>query len=97
MILKEILNHFEIDVNLPNYLLDESFNKIFLDGDLSKNDNLYKITIKTRQDVTHNMFIRPDDEFPITIISELPNGRLNGIKFGQNKDDVNYINEMPDF
>ena len=97
MILKDILNHFEINVNLPDYLLDESFNKVFLDGDLSKNDNLYKITIKTRQDVTHNMFIRPDNEFPIIIMSELPNGRLNGMKFGQTKSDVEYINEMPDF
>ena len=97
MILREILTHFEIDINLPDYLLDESFNKIFLDGDLSKNDNLYKITIETRQDVTHNMFIRPHDEFPIVIMSELPNGRLNGMKFGQTKSDVEYINEMPDF
>ena len=97
MILKDILNHFEIDVKLPDYLLDESFNKVFLDGDLSKKDNLYKITIKTRQDVTHNMFIRPDDEYPIAIMSELPNGRLNGMKFGQTKSDVEYINEMPDF
>ena len=91
------MNHFEIEANIPDYLLDESFNKIFLDGDLSKKDNLYKITIKTRQDVTHNMFIRPNDEFPIIIISELPNGRLNGMKFGPTQNDVEYINEMPDF
>ncbi len=97
MILKDILNHFEIEANIPDYLLDESFNKIFLDGDLSKKDNLYKITIKTRQDVTHNMFIRPNDEFPIIIISELPNGRLNGMKFRPTQNDVEYINEMPDF
>ena len=47
MILKDLLIHFNIEETLPDYLLDESFNQIFLDGDLSINDNHYKISIKT--------------------------------------------------
>ena len=85
MILRELLDHFEIDEELPEHLLEHPFNKVFLDGNLTKQDNNYKIAIKTRQNVTHQMFIRPGDEFPLAILSELPNGLLNGIKFGQNE------------
>ena len=94
MILKNLLNHFHIDVELPDYLLDESFNEIFKDGDLSKKYNSFEISIKTRQNVTHHMFINSDEEYPLIIISELPNGSLNGMKFGQSKGDVKYINEL---
>ena len=85
MILKDLLNHFEIDDEFPSHLLDESFNEVFLDGDLSIKQNTYEIVVTTRQNVTHKMFIRPDEEFPVIIMSELPNGMLNGMKFSRNK------------
>ena len=94
MILRELLNHFDIDESFPDYLLDESFNEIFLDGDLSKIDNTYKIEIKTRQDVTHTMYLNPNDDFPVKVMSKLPNGKLNGIKFGNKKDDLTFINKL---
>lgn len=94
MILKDLLNHFDIEDNLPDYLLEQSFNEVFLDGDFSKTDNNYKIAVKTRQNVTHQMFIRPGDECPVVIMSELPNGNLNGMKFGQSQGDVKYINNL---
>ena len=94
MILKDILDYFNIDESFPDYLLEQSFNKIFLDGDLSKTDNNYKIVVKTRQDVTHQMFLRPGDDYPVIILSELPNGLLNGMKFGLTEDDVAYISEL---
>jgi hypothetical protein len=90
MQLKEILDHFNIDVELPDYLYSESFNEIFCAGEVEIDDGSYKISIKTRQNVTHNMIIKPDDETPITIISKLPSGLLNGVKFGQVKGDVTY-------
>ena len=85
MILKELLDHISIDVNLPEYLMDQTFNVVFLDGDLSRKDNNYKIVVKTRQNVTHMMFIKPDEEFPIVIMSKLPNGLMNGMKFSRNE------------
>lgn len=85
MILTELLSHFQIDVELPDYLLNQTFNEVFLDGDLTKNDNDYKIVVRTRQDVTHMMFIKPEEEFPIIIMSELPNGLLNGMKFSKSE------------
>lgn len=94
MILKDLLNHFDIEDNLPDYLLEQSFNEVFLDGDFSKTDNNYKIAVKTRQNVTHQMFIMPGDEYPVVIMSELPNGNLNGMKFGQSQGDVKYINNL---
>lgn len=94
MILRDLLNHFEIDESFPDYLLEQSFNKVFLDGDLSKTDNNYKIVVTTRQDVTHQMFLRPGDNYPVAILSELPNGLLNGMKFGLSEDDVVYINKL---
>lgn len=94
MILKDLLDYFNIEDNLPDYLLEQPFNDVFLDGDFEKTDDTYKIEVTTRQDVTHQMFIRPEDEFPLTIMSVLPNGNLNGMKFGQNKGDVTYINEL---
>ncbi|MEE0940231.1 hypothetical protein [Methanobrevibacter sp.] len=94
MILKDLLDYFNIEDNLPDYLLEQPFNEVFLDGDFEKTDDTYKIEVTTRQDVTHQMFIRPEDEFPLTIMSVLPNGNLNGMKFGQNKGDVTYINEL---
>ena len=94
MILKDLLDYFNIEDNLPDYLLEQPFNEVFLDGEFEKTDNTYKIEVTTRQDVTHQMFIRPEDEFPLTIMSVLPNGNLNGMKFGQNKGDVTYINEL---
>ncbi len=94
MLLKEILEHFDIDVELPDYLYTESFNKIFCDGELEKKEGSYKINIKTRQNVTHNMIISPDDNTPVTVISELPNGLLNGVKFGMTKGDVTYTDHL---
>ena len=94
MILKDLLDYFNIEDNLPDYLLQQPFNEVFLDGEFEKTDNTYKIEVTTRQDVTHQMFIRPEDEFPLIIMSVLPNGNLNGMKFGQNKGDVTYINEL---
>lgn len=85
VILTDLLNHFNINVDLPDYLLNHRFNEVFLDAQLSLKDNSYEIAVKTRQNVTHMMFIRPNDEFPLIILSELPNGLLNGIKFGQNE------------
>jgi hypothetical protein len=61
---------------------------------MSKIDNHYKIVVTTRQDVTHQMFIKPQDDYPVVIMSILPNGNLNGMKFGQTKDDVKYINKL---
>lgn len=94
MIFKELLAHFDIDENFPEYLLDESFNEVFLEGDLSKMDNSYKIVVKTRQNVIHSMYINPDDDFPVKVMSELPNGKLNGIKFGCTKNDLAFIDEL---
>ena len=94
MILKDLLEYFDIEESFPDYLLEQTFNKIFLDGDLSKSDNNYMIVVKTRQDVTHQMFLKPDDEYPVIIMSELPNGSLNGMKFGRSEDDVKYVNEL---
>ena len=94
MILKELLNHFSIDADLPDYILAQTFNVVFLDGDLSQKDNDYKIVVKTRQNVTHMMFIKPDEEFPIVIMSELPNGLMNGMKFSRNEGEGIPINKL---
>ncbi len=94
MILKDLLDYFKIDESFPDYLLEQSFNKVFLDGDLSKTDDSYKIAVKTRQDVTHQMFLKLQEDYPVIILSELPNGSLNGMKFGLTKEDVVYINKL---
>ena len=91
MILKNLLDYFNIDVDLPEYLYEESFNEVFLKGKLSKVDNTYKIVIETRKDVIHTMIINPLDDYPLTIISTLPNGKSNGTKFGKTKDDLKFI------
>ena len=85
MILKDIMDYFNIEADLPDYLLNHPFNKVFLNGELTIEENTYLIAVKTRQDVTHQMFIKPDEEYPLIIMSELPNGRLNGMKFPQSE------------
>ena len=94
MILKDLLSHFEIAGEFPEYLYEQTFNEVFLDGELSCEDNRYMIVITTRQDVTHQMFLNPSDEFPVVILSKLPNGLLNGMKFGRVKGQVTYINDL---
>ena len=94
MILKDLLNHFEITENLPDYLLNHTFNEVFLDGKLTKSHNNYEIAVTTRQNVTHQMFIKPEDEFPLIIMSILPNGLLNGMKFGRNVGEEIPINKL---
>lgn len=94
MIFRDILNHFDIDGEFPEYLLDQSFNRIFLDGNLIAEGDTYRIEITTRQNVTHRLYINPNDEFPVTVLSELPNGSLNGMKFGKSSKDVKYINGL---
>ena len=94
MIFKDLLEYFNIEESFPDYLLEQTFNKVFLDGEFSKEGNSYKIVVTTRQNVTHQMFIKPDDDYPVIIMSELPNGSLNGMKFGKTKDDEVYINEL---
>lgn len=94
MIFQEVLEYFNIEESFPDYLLEQTFNQVFLDGELSKIDNHYKIVVTTRQDVTHQMFIKPQEDYPVVIMSILPNGNLNGMKFGQTKDDVKYINKL---
>ena len=94
MILKDLLNHFEIVGEFPDYLLNQTFNEVFLEGNLTCENNNFKIAVTTRQDVTHQMFLRPDDDYPVVILSELPNGNLNGMKFGQSENDIKYINNL---
>jgi hypothetical protein len=94
MILKDLLNHFNINADLPNHLLNHRFNEVFLDGELSFKDDDYKIVVKTRQNVIHMMFIKPNEEFPLIIMSELPNGLLNGLKFGRNEGEEIPTNEL---
>ena len=94
MILRDLLKHFNIEESFPDYLLEQSFNKVFLDGELSKSDNNYKIVVKTRQDVIHQLFLKPDEDYPVIVLSELPSGLLNGMKFGLTEDDVAYINGL---
>lgn len=67
---------------------------MFLDGELKSKDNNHEIVVTTRQNVTHMMFIKPNEEFPLIILSELPNGLLNGIKFGRNPGEEIPINEL---
>ena len=57
MIFKDVLNHFNIKGDFPDYILNQTFNEVFLEGDLEVNNNSYKISITTRQNVTHQMFI----------------------------------------
>ena len=94
MIFAELLEYFNIKEEFPTYLLNQSFNDVFIDGNLSKIDGNYKIVVKTRQNVTHQMFIMPNDSYHVTILSKLPNGLLNGMKFGLTEDDVDYINKV---
>ena len=94
MILRDLLKHFNIEESFPEHLLEQSFNKVFLDGELSKSDNSYKIVVKTRQDVIHQLFLKPDEDYPVIVLSELPSGLLNGMKFGLTEDDVAYINGL---
>ena len=94
MNLDDLLNHFEIEGDFPEYLLNQTFNEVFLDGDLTRENDSYKIEITTRQDVTHQMFIRQGDEYPIAVMSILPNGLLNGMKFGRTEGDVAYIDRL---
>lgn len=91
MILRDLLNNFNIEVSLPEYLYEETFNEVFLKGELSKEHNKYKIVIETQKDVTHTMIIDQSDDYPVTISSLLPNGKTNGTKFGQNKGDLKFI------
>ena len=91
MILKELLDYFNLEINLPQYLYEETFNEVFMKGNLSKINDIYKITVKTQKDVIHTMIIDSDDNYPVTILSELPNGRTNGTKFGQSSGDLVYI------
>ena len=94
LILRELLEYFDINESFPDYLLNQSFNKVFLEGNLSKQNETYKIVVKTRQDVIHQIFLKPDEDYPLIVLSELPNGSLNGMKFGQNENDVVYINQL---
>ena len=94
MIFKELLAYFKIEEEFPDYLYNQTFNDVFKDGDISKVGNDYKIAVTTRQNVTHQMFIKPNDDYPVVIMSVLPNGSLNGMKFGQSESDVKYINKL---
>ena len=91
MILREILDFFNINADLPEYLYEEEFNEVFLKGNLAENEKGYEITIKTRKDVTHIMIITPDDDCPLEISSLLPNGKTNGIRFGRNRGELKFI------
>lgn len=91
MILKEILNHFKIETKLPDYLYEQNFNDVFIKGDLTKNEDIHKITILTQKNIIHTMIINPHDDYPLIVTSTLPNNTKNGIKFGKNKKDLKYI------
>lgn len=94
MIFKELLDYFDIQDEFPEYLYEQTFNRVFLDGDFSKEGDSYKIAVTTRQNVTHQMFLNSSGEFPVIILSVLPNGSQNGMKFGKAKDDVVYISGL---
>lgn len=85
MILKDLLDYFGIVEDLPDYLLNQTFNKVFLDGKLTTEENAYEIAVTTRQNVAHHLFIKPGEEFPVIVLSELPSGLSNGMKFPQSE------------
>ena len=91
MILRDLLSHFNIEVSLPDYLYEETFNEVFMKGEVSKTADTYKIIIETQKDVTHTMIINQNSDYPVVISSLLPNGRKNGIKFGQIKGDLKFF------
>lgn len=91
MILKDILDYFDINVNLPEYLYCETFSDVFLRGELKKENGRYIIVAETRKDVIHTMIIDSGDDYPVVISSELPNGKTNGIKFSKTEGDLTYI------
>ena len=94
LILRDLLDYFGIDEKFPDYLYNQTFNEVFLDGEFTKKDNSYKIVVTTRQNVTHQMFLKPNEEFPLIILSILPNGKQNGMKFGQNEGEEIPINRL---
>ena len=94
MIFRELLDHFSIQEEFPEYLYSQTFNKVFLDGEFTFENDNYKLEVTTRQNVTHQMFLRPDDDYPVVIMSILPNGNQNGMKFGRFESDVKYINNI---
>lgn len=91
MILRELLDYFNIKTDLPDYLYDESFNEVFLKGELKKENDKYIIVAETQKDVIHTMIINPSDDYPVIISSELSNGRTNGIKFSKTEGSLVYI------
>ena len=91
MILKDLLTYFNIEVSLPQYLYEETFNDVFKKGELSKTNDTYKIIIETQKNVTHTMIINQNSDYPVIISSLLPNGKKNGIKFGHIKGDLKFF------
>ena len=44
MILKDILDYFAIEAVLPDYLLNQTFNEVFLDGEFTVEDFLTSVS-----------------------------------------------------
>lgn len=91
MIFEDLLNYFNLDIELPEYLYEEEFNDVFKKGDFKKENGKYIIIIETTKDVVHSMIIDPSDDYPVTISSRLPNGKTNGTGFGRKKGDLKFI------
>lgn len=91
MILEELLEQFELNVDLPEYLYSENFNLVFKNGRLEDCEKGYKIVAETRTGVTHILFIIEDSEFPVVVNSVLKNGAVNGFKFGRNPGELEFV------
>ncbi len=91
MHVKEVLDNLNIKVKLPQHWYSTETDNSFENGEIVENDKIIKIKAEDG-DKTNYIIIDIDDG--MSIVTELPDGKVTGLKYLNNKDDFEYIGKI---
>ncbi|MGN0176337.1 MAG: hypothetical protein ACI389_00685 [Methanobrevibacter sp.] len=88
MHVKDVLDDLDIRVKLPQHWYSTEVSNEFEDAELVRNDEIIKIKVECEKD-TKVIIIDVNDG--MSVVSLLPDKKVIGVKYLENKDDFEYI------
>ncbi len=88
MHVKDVLDDLDIRVKLPQHWYSTDVSNEFEDAELVENDEIIKIKVEGEKN-TKVIVIDVDDG--MSVVSLLPDKKVIGVKYLENKDDFEYI------
>ncbi|KZX13613.1 hypothetical protein MBORA_05230 [Methanobrevibacter oralis] len=93
MHVKDILDDLGLRIKIPQHWYSTDVHNDFEEAELVENDDVIKIRVENDGKVR---MIIIDVNDGMSVVTKLPNGKVNGVKYLNNKDDFEYIGKPSD-